>query len=78
MRQNALLTGTAARGGTPSRRGVEAHHSDRAFASAIRNGTREHHWYFGDMPAVTAASPTDVGQIVAFLRWLQKAEDMYY
>ena len=55
-----------------------SHHSNRAFARAILGGTQQHHWYFGDMPPVAGATQADVQQIVPYLRWLQKAENMYY
>ena len=54
------------------------HHSDRAFRRAISSGVEQHHWYFGDMPPVPAATSDDSQRIVAFLRWLQKTEGMYY
>ena len=28
------------------------HHPDEAFRSAARNGVAQHHWNFGDMPAL--------------------------
>ncbi len=54
------------------------HHSNRAFARAILQGMKQHHWYFGDMPPVASATQDDVQTIVPYLRWLQKAEDKYY
>ncbi len=54
------------------------HHSNRAFTRAILGGTKQHHWYFGDMPPVAGATQNDVQKIVPYLRWLQKAEDKYY
>ena len=48
-----------------------SHHSDRAFVIAIRRGTRQHHWNFGDMKPVPEASDRDVGAIIQYVRWLQ-------
>lgn len=48
-----------------------SHHSDRAFAIAIRRGTHQHHWQFGPMQPVEQASDRDVVQIIEYVRWLQ-------
>ena len=57
---------------------VPSHHSDRAFRRAIARGVEEHHWYFGNMPAVAGASADDAHGIIALLRWLQRAEGIGY
>jgi len=48
-----------------------AHHSDASFYLAIRNGSRAHHWMFGDMPPVQGVSDDDSTRIVAYIRWIQ-------
>lgn len=48
------------------------HHSDAAYQIAVRNGVRQHHWSFGDMPPVPGLTPEDVGHIVSFIRREQK------
>jgi len=49
------------------------HHGDRAFLLAVQNGVRAHHWPFGDMPPVKGLTVADVGNIVAYVRALQRA-----
>ena len=45
-----------------------AHHSDVAFQLAVRNGSRAHHWKFGDMQPVPGLTPDDVAHITAYVR----------
>ncbi len=49
------------------------HHGDRAFYVAAANGVRQHHWPFGNMPAVDGVTPADIKAIVAYVRELQVA-----
>lgn len=49
------------------------HHGDRAFYSAAQNGVPSHHWRFGDMPPVYSVSTEDVGQIICYVRTLQRS-----
>jgi cytochrome c len=48
------------------------HHGDMAFVLATQNGVRAHHWSFGDMPAVEGVTVSDVSNIVAYVRALQR------
>lgn len=48
------------------------HHADLTFHWAVRDGARQHHWHFGDMPAVPNLTPEDVGHIIAFIRKRQR------
>jgi cytochrome c2 len=41
------------------------HHGDIAFQIAVKYGTRQHHWNFGDMQPVNGLSPDDVAHITA-------------
>ena len=50
-----------------------SHHSDMAFQLAVQNGVRAHHWKFGDMPPQSGLTPSDVANIVAYVRELQRA-----
>ncbi len=50
-----------------------AHHADLAFASAIRFGVRQHHWYFGDMPPRPGVADGDIPAVIAYVRELQRA-----
>ena len=51
-----------------------SHHSDDSFRSAIANGAGQHHWNFGNMPAVPGVSDADVDEIIAFIRSEQERE----
>ena len=48
------------------------HHPDAAFYSAAAIGVRQHHWKFGNMPAVKTVSQDDVTKIIAFVRAVQR------
>lgn len=48
-------------------------HGDIAFQMAVQNGGRAQHWPFGDMPPVTGLTQGDVGNILAYIRALQRA-----
>ena len=48
------------------------HHGDAAFLRAAEFGVKAHHWEFGNMPKIDAASPADVEQIIRYVRWLQR------
>ena len=48
------------------------HHGDMSFFLAVRRGTRSHHWRFGDMPPVEGLTESDVANIVAYVRALQR------
>lgn len=49
------------------------HHPDAAFYSASAIGVRQHHWKFGNMPAVKEVNQDDVTKIIAFVRAVQRA-----
>ncbi|MAQ82072.1 MAG: cytochrome C [Maritimibacter sp.] len=49
-----------------------SHHGDMAFQLAVQNGVRAHHWQFGNMPAQDGLTQADVGNIVAYVRELQR------
>ena len=48
------------------------HHSDDAYRSAIRNGTRQHHWEFGDMPPVEDIADDEIELVIAYIRSQQE------
>jgi len=56
---------------------VPAHHSDASFQLAVKSGTRQHHWNFGDMKPVPGLSPDDVAHITAFVRLQQRRAGIY-
>ncbi len=49
------------------------HHSDRAFYLAAKNGVRQHHWPFGNMPAQPQVSEADLQAIIQYVREMQLA-----
>ncbi len=51
-----------------------AHHADLAFYWAVRDGVRQHHWQFGDMPAIAGLSAEDVADIIAYVRGEQRKQ----
>jgi len=48
------------------------HHPDMAFHLAVKNGVRQHHWNFGDMPPQPDISPGQVSDIIAYIRMEQR------
>lgn len=53
------------------------HHGDMAFQLAAKRGVRQHHWYFGNMPAVPSVTQQDVSKITAYVRELQRANGIF-
>ncbi len=45
-----------------------SHHADIAFQIAVKYGTRQRHWEFGDMKPVAGVTPDDVVHIAAYAR----------
>ncbi len=50
------------------------HHSDAAFVLAVRNGSQQHHWRFGDMEPVEGLTDEDIASLTAFVRDIQRVE----
>lgn len=53
------------------------HHADAAFALAVRNGVRAHHWRFGNMPPVDGVMAEDLAAIVRYVRELQAENGIF-
>lgn len=51
---------------------VPSHHADGAFLLAVRNGVQQHHWDFGPMPPIAGLDDSDVADIVAYVRAVQR------
>lgn len=49
-----------------------SHHADVAFVLAVRNGSRQHHWGFGDMPPVPDIDDREIADTIAYVRRLQQ------
>ena len=56
---------------------VPSHHDDTAFYRAIRRGTKQHHWTFGDMAPVAGVEDNEVRAIVEFVRWYQQESGLF-
>ncbi|WP_368744581.1 cytochrome c [Desertibaculum subflavum] len=54
------------------------HHSNDAFLRAVRMGSRQHHWKFGDMPAQPQVTDKQLAEIVSYVRALQEANGIVY
>ena len=48
------------------------HHPDESFRAAITQGTRAHHWDFGDMAPVEGLTDEEIDQVIAFVREQQE------
>ncbi len=53
------------------------HHPDIAIHMAVKNGAKQHHWAFGDMPPIEGLSPEDVGHMVTYIRIEQKKAGIF-
>lgn len=53
------------------------HHGDGAFYAAAKNGSRQHHWKFGDMPPVEGIEDVDIDAILVFVREIQHANGIF-
>ena len=49
------------------------HHGDFAFFRAVKQGTQQHHWPYGDMPPQPEVSEAEVEVILKFVREVQRA-----
>ncbi|MCV2881361.1 c-type cytochrome [Actibacterium sp. XHP0104] len=49
------------------------HHGDIAFLRAVQYGVKAHHWRFGDMPPVEGVTPAEVGEVITYIREIQRA-----
>lgn len=54
------------------------HHADFSFQRAMKQGVRQHHWRFGNMPAQPQVSEKELASIVRFVRELQEANGITY
>lgn len=53
------------------------HHADNAFYRAAKQGVRQHHWPFGNMPAQPQVSAPEVAKIIQYIRELQQANGIF-
>jgi mono/diheme cytochrome c family protein len=48
------------------------HHANKSFTNAVRNGVRQHHWKFGDMPPQKHIAFGDLVFLMKFIREVQQ------
>ena len=53
------------------------HHPDVSIRVAVRQGVRQHHWKFGNMPPVPSVSEDDVEKIICYVREMQRANGIF-
>ena len=55
-----------------------SHHGDGAFRLAVQRGVVQHHWDFGNMPAMPdRVAPDEVEDIIVFIRETQRANGIF-
>ena len=53
------------------------HHNDASFNIAIRRGSRQHHWRFGNMKPIDGISDGEITQVITYVRVMQKANGLF-
>jgi len=53
------------------------HHADLTFYLAVYQGVHQHHWQFGNMPAMKQLTPDDAGHILRFIRQKQQEAGLF-
>ena len=48
------------------------HHGDNSYRSAIRNGAQQHHWGFGNMPAIESITDEQIEAVISYIRGEQQ------
>ena len=57
---------------------VPSHHGDAAFVAAVRNGARQHHWSFGNMPPLEQRlTDAELNAIILYIRELQRENGIF-
>ncbi|PHS26091.1 MAG: cytochrome C [Robiginitomaculum sp.] len=54
------------------------HHGDGAFYRAVRQGSPQHHWNFGNMPPQPQVSDAEIASIIRYIRETQVANGIVY
>ncbi len=49
-----------------------SHHSDMSFVLAAKQGVRQHHWSFGNMPPIAGVSDQDIQSVISYVRAVQR------
>ena len=53
------------------------HHPDPSIRLAVLSGVQQHHWTFGDMPAVAGVSSDEIEHVICYVRELQYANGIF-
>jgi len=54
-----------------------SHHGDKAFYRAALQGTKQHHWEFGDMPPVEGMTQKKMDSLVPYVRYYQQQKKLF-
>ncbi len=54
-----------------------SHHGDKAFYRAALQGTKQHHWNFGDMKPVAGMTPNKMDSLLPYIRYYQQQKKLY-
>lgn len=54
-----------------------SHHGDKSFYRAVLQGTRQHHWNFGDMKPVEGMTPKKMDSLLPYVRYYQQQKKLY-
>ena len=53
------------------------HHNDASIYIAVRRGSRQHHWRFGNMKPIDGISDAEIAQVIVYIRAVQKANGLF-
>ena len=54
-----------------------SHHGDKSFYKAALKGVRQHHWEFGDMPAIVGMTPKKMDSVLPYVRYYQQQKKLF-
>jgi cytochrome c2 len=54
-----------------------SHHGDKAFYRAALQGTKQHHWNFGDMAPVEGMTSRKMDRLLPYIRYFQQQKKLY-
>ena len=54
-----------------------SHHGDKSFYRAALQGTRQHHWKFGDMQPVEGMTRGKMDSLLPYVRYYQQQKKLY-
>ena len=54
-----------------------SHHGDKSFYRAVLQGTKQHHWNFGDMQPVEGMTPKKMDSLLPYVRYYQQQKKLY-